>query len=84
MDVASDVLRMDDTAVFGLDAVTTDRDLCVWMQELGWDRWEAYEALTQIGGMYVGNMVDTTYSLVAKIAKSYALVNGTKTAMPIG
>ena len=35
MDVASDVLRMDDTAMFGLDAVTTDRDLCVWMQELG-------------------------------------------------
>jgi hypothetical protein len=42
------------------------------MVEMGWERWEAYQALTQIGGLYVGNMVDTTYSLVARIAKQYA------------
>lgn len=48
-------------------------ELIVWLQELGWDRWDAYQALTQIGSLYVGNMVDTTYSLVAKIAKKYAL-----------
>jgi acetamidase/formamidase len=48
-------------------------ELIVWMEEMGWDRWEAYQALTQIGNLYVGNMVDTTYSLVAKIAKRYAL-----------
>jgi acetamidase/formamidase len=47
-------------------------ELITWMVEMGWDRWEAYEALTQIGGLYVGNMVDTTYSLVARIAKQYA------------
>jgi acetamidase/formamidase len=48
-------------------------ELVVWLEELGWDRWEAYEALTQIGRLTVGNMVDTYYSLVAKIEKQYAL-----------
>src|SRR5664279_6222319 len=38
-------------------------ELIVWMVEMGWDRLEAYQALTQIGNLYVGNMVDTTYSL---------------------
>ena len=42
-----------------------------WMVEMGWEQIEAYQALTQIGSLYVGNMVDTTYSLVAKIAKKY-------------
>jgi amidase len=46
------------------------------MIELGWDRLEAYEALTQIGDLYVGNMVDTYYSLVAKIRKEYAFIGG--------
>jgi acetamidase/formamidase len=46
-------------------------ELVTWMVEMGWDRWEAYQALTQIGGLSVGNMVDTTYSLVARIAKQY-------------
>jgi acetamidase/formamidase len=47
-------------------------ELVGWLEELGWDRWEAYEALTQIGRLTVGNMVDTYYSLVAKIEKRYA------------
>ena len=47
-------------------------ELIDWLVEMGWDRWEAYQALTQIGSLYVGNMVDTTYSLVAKIGKQYA------------
>ena len=47
-------------------------ELVGWLEEIGWDRWEAYEALTQIGRLYVGNMVDTYYSLVAKIEKRYA------------
>ncbi|MEO8394490.1 MAG: acetamidase/formamidase family protein [Chloroflexota bacterium] len=46
-------------------------ELIGWMVEMGWDQIEAYQALTQIGSLYVGNMVDTTYSLVAKIAKKY-------------
>jgi amidase len=51
-------------------------ELIEWMIELGWDRLEAYEALTQIGDLYVGNMVDTYYSLVAKIRKEYAIIQG--------
>jgi acetamidase/formamidase len=51
-------------------------ELVGWLEELGWDRWEAYEALTQIGRLYVGNMVDTYYSLVAKIEKRYATPQG--------
>jgi amidase len=35
------------------------------------DRWEAYQLLTQVGTMYVGNMVDTYYSLVAGVNRSY-------------
>jgi amidase len=49
-------------------------ELIGWLEELGWDKWEAYQALTQIGKLYVGNMVDTYYSLVAKVEKKYALV----------
>lgn len=45
-------------------------ELIEWMTELGWDRIEAYQALTQIGKLYVGNMVDTFYSLVAKVEKN--------------
>ncbi|MFC5652289.1 acetamidase/formamidase family protein [Paenibacillus solisilvae] len=50
-------------------------ELIVWLEELGWDKWEAYQALTQIGELYVGNMVDPNYSLVAKIDKKYALID---------
>lgn len=46
-------------------------ELIQWMIELGWDKLEAYQALTQIGKLYVGNMVDTFYSLVAKVEKKY-------------
>lgn len=48
-------------------------ELVHWLEEMGWERWEAYQALTQIGNLSVGNMVDTYYSLVAKIGKKYAL-----------
>lgn len=48
-------------------------ELIEWMvDEMGWEKYEAYQALTQIGKLYVGNMVDTYYSLVAKIDKKYA------------
>jgi amidase len=46
-------------------------ELILWIQELGFSRWEAYELLTQVGGLYVGNMVDTAYTLVASIQKNY-------------
>ena len=47
-------------------------ELVLWLEaEHGYDRWDAYQLLTQAGGLYVGNMVDTVYSLVASINKSY-------------
>jgi amidase len=45
-------------------------ELIQWLNaEYGIDRLDAYQLLTQAGGLYVGNMVDTTYSLVASIPK---------------
>jgi len=47
-------------------------ELCLWLEEeFGFTRWEAYELITQAGGLYVGNMVDTTYSLCASLSKEY-------------
>ena len=47
-------------------------ELIAWMEEKGWDRLHAYQALTQVGQMTLGNMVDPNYSMVAKIDKKYA------------
>jgi acetamidase/formamidase len=47
-------------------------ELIAWLvADYGFDRWEAYQLLTQAGRMRVGNMVDPQYSLVARIAKTY-------------
>src|SRR5215204_1859259 len=47
-------------------------ELVLWLeQEHGYDRWDAYQLLTQAGGLYVANMVDTAYSLVASVAKEH-------------
>ncbi len=47
-------------------------ELILWLEaEHGYDRWDAYQLLTQAGGLYVGNMVDTTYSLVASIDRRF-------------
>jgi amidase len=47
-------------------------ELVLWLeQEYCYDRWDAYQLLTQAGGLYVGNMADTTYSLVASVDKKY-------------
>jgi amidase len=47
-------------------------ELVDWLAaDHGFDRLDAYQLLTQAGEMYVGNMVDTNYSLVAGINKSY-------------
>ena len=42
-------------------ACIANTELVLWLeQEYGYDRWDAYQLLTQAGGLYVGNMVDTT------------------------
>lgn len=47
-------------------------DLLRWMvKDHGWDRWEAYFLLTQIGRVRLGNMVDPNYSMGARIDKEY-------------
>jgi amidase len=51
-------------------------ELVGWLEDAhGFSRLDAYQLLTQAGGLYVGNMVDTTYSLVASIEKR-CLVSG--------
>ncbi|MCL2538750.1 MAG: acetamidase/formamidase family protein [Oscillospiraceae bacterium] len=47
-------------------------ELIVWMEELGWDRMHSYQMLSQVGEMSLGNIVDTNYSMVAKIEKRFA------------
>lgn len=47
-------------------------ELIDWMVELGWDRMDAYQCLTQDGKLYCANMVDTNYSMVAKVSKKLA------------
>lgn len=48
------------------------KELVCWLEdEFGWDRWDAYQLVTQAGQLYVGNMVDTYYSLVAKLDRSF-------------
>ena len=47
-------------------------ELIGWLEgEHGFSQLDAYQLLTQAGGLYVGNMVDTTYSLVASIEKRF-------------
>jgi amidase len=47
-------------------------ELVEWLAaDHGYERLEAYQLLTQLGELYVGNMVDTNYSLVAGVRKEY-------------
>ena len=42
-----------------------------WMGDYGCSPEEGYQLCTQVGCLYVGNMVDAVYSLVASIEKKY-------------
>jgi amidase len=47
-------------------------DLVQWMvASYGFDKWDAYLLLTQIGKVRLGNMVDPNYTIGASIAKQY-------------
>jgi amidase len=37
----------------------------------GFDKWEAYLLLTQVGKVRLGNMVDPNYTIGASIAREY-------------
>ncbi|MDP9458475.1 MAG: hypothetical protein M3Q60_22460 [Actinomycetota bacterium] len=43
----------------------------MWSPNISGPTLDAYQLLTQVGELYVGNMVDTTYSLVARCPKRY-------------
>lgn len=45
------------------------------IDDYGFDKLEAYQLLTQVGVMRVGNMVDPNYSVVAKCAREYLRKN---------
>ena len=47
-------------------------ELIEWMeQEYGFDRWEAYQVVSQLGSSTVANIVDPQYTVVAKFPKKY-------------
>ena len=46
-------------------------ELVLWVEDFGFTRWEAYQLLGQVGGLYVANMVNPLYSLVASVEKRY-------------
>jgi amidase len=47
-------------------------ELVKWLEsEYGFDRWDAYQLISQAGRLYVANMVDTYYSLVAGLPKHH-------------
>ena len=47
-------------------------DLIKWMvSDFGFDKWDAYFILTQIGQVHLGNMVDPNYTMGAFIEKKY-------------
>jgi amidase len=50
----------------------SQHDLVTWAAELtGWDRLDAYQLVSQAGLAPAGNVVDTNYTMVAKLAKTY-------------
>lgn len=47
-------------------------ELLKWLVNgYGFDRWEAFQVLSQVGTMRVGNIVDPNYTVVAKFPKAY-------------
>jgi len=50
----------------------SQHDLVTWAAELtGWDKLDAYQLVSQAGLAPAGNVVDTNYTMVAKLAKRY-------------
>ncbi|MCW4020841.1 MAG: acetamidase/formamidase family protein [Candidatus Bathyarchaeota archaeon] len=47
-------------------------ELIDWLvKDCGFDRWEALQILTQVGRCRIGNVVDPSYTVVAKFPKKY-------------
>jgi amidase len=47
-------------------------EMVSWLtQEYGFDKWEAYQVVSQLGSARIGNVVDPNYCVVAKFPKKY-------------
>ncbi len=47
-------------------------ELIKWLvDDYGFDKWEAYQIVSQVGTMRIGNVVDPNYTVVAKFPKVY-------------
>ena len=47
-------------------------DIVKWLvKDYGYEKWEAFQVLSQVGTMRVGNVVDPNYTAVAKFPKRY-------------
>lgn len=47
-------------------------DMVNWLvEDYGFDKWDAYQLMTQVSPVRVGNLVDTNYSAVVKFPKKY-------------
>ncbi len=47
-------------------------DIVKWLvKDYGHEKWEAFQVLSQVGTMRVGNVVDPNYTAVAKFPKRY-------------
>ena len=64
----------------------SQHDLVTWAAELtGWDMLDAYQLVSQAGLAPAGNVVDTNYTMVAKLAKTVprpGAVRGRRRARP--
>lgn len=50
----------------------THVELIEWLEEdYGFDQWEAYQVVSQVGSSTVANIVDPQYTVVAKFPKRY-------------
>ena len=57
--------------LWGDAARIANTEMVLWLeQEYGYGHWGAYQLLTLAGELYVGNMVDATYSRVASVVKA--------------
>ena len=47
-------------------------DMVRWLtSDFGYDKWEAFQAISQVGTMRIGNVVDPQYTVVAKFPRKY-------------
>ncbi len=47
-------------------------EMISWLtQEYGFDKWEAYELVSQLGSARIGNVVDPNYCVVARLPEKY-------------